>query len=312
MIGSPSSGTVTIASDDVAPDLTETALSVPRASGSGGAFSVTDTAKNQGTGGSAPSTTYFYLSRNFLLDDTDWLIGSRSVPDLTVGATSAGTSTVTLPDGLTAGTYYVLAKADGAGALVETQETNNTRTASIQIGPDLAVTAMSAPASAGAGGTVAVTETTSNQGGGPAAATKTRFYLSSNYMLDATDIPLQERDVLALAAGNSSPATTIVTIPDGTTTGMLVPVHSERTAEPHGLAQACHQSNSAAEVLECESLGVALNHTRHDPFVVIAGSLYLVGEAMELLHLSPSTAQPERTLNEWGPPTQAGSAAAIP
>jgi len=36
-----------------------------------------------------------------------------------------------------------------------------------------------------------------------------------------------------------------------------------------------------------------------EPFVVITGSLYLVGEAMELLKLSPATVGSERGLNEW-------------
>jgi len=37
----------------------------------------------------------------------------------------------------------------------------------------------------------------------------------------------------------------------------------------------------------------------NDSFVVIAGSLYLVGEAMELLGLSPGNVVGERGLNEW-------------
>jgi hypothetical protein len=35
------------------------------------------------------------------------------------------------------------------------------------------------------------------------------------------------------------------------------------------------------------------------PFVVIAGSLYLVGEAMELLHLARASESDEKGLNEW-------------
>jgi len=35
--------------------------------------------------------------------------------------------------------------------------------------------------------------------------------------------------------------------------------------------------------------------------IVIAGSLYLVGEAMELLHLTRSSGSDEKGLNEWQP-----------
>jgi dihydrofolate synthase/folylpolyglutamate synthase len=81
---------------------------------------------------------------------------------------------------------------------------------------------------------------------------------------------------------------------------LLVPVHSERTAEPHGLAEVCQTSNPGAPVLECDSLETALTATEKEPFVVVAGSLYLIGEAMELLHISADRQRSERQLNEWG------------
>jgi len=42
----------------------------------------------------------------------------------------------------------------------------------------------------------------------------------------------------------------------------------------------------------------AIEQTQADEQVVITGSLYLVGEAMELLGIAPAPAQDERTLNE--------------
>ncbi|HEY5913013.1 MAG TPA: folylpolyglutamate synthase/dihydrofolate synthase family protein [Verrucomicrobiae bacterium] len=81
---------------------------------------------------------------------------------------------------------------------------------------------------------------------------------------------------------------------------LLVPVHSERTAEPHGLAEVCRSANPDAPVTEHDSLGSALGDAATEPFVTIAGSLYLIGEAMELLHVSPAKAPHERALNEWG------------
>ena len=52
----------------------------------------------------------------------------------------------------------MIAQADGASQVVETSETNNTRlSAPIKVGPDLVVTAVSVPASAAPGGTIAVT-----------------------------------------------------------------------------------------------------------------------------------------------------------
>ena len=102
-----------------------------------------------------------------------------------------------------------------------------------------------------------------------------------------------------------------------------VPVASERTADARELAAACRAANSAAKIAVCDSLGEALKGLHcfsvcgigranpalrdldarqrvptYEPLVVVTGSLYLVGEALELLGLSPATGN-ERALNEW-------------
>ena len=77
-----------------------------------------------------------------------------------------------------------------------------------------------------------------------------------------------------------------------------VPVASERTADARELAAACHAANPAAEIAACDSLRNALDRAANDRFVVVTGSLYLVGEALELLGFSPATGS-ERQLNEW-------------
>jgi len=65
------------------------------------------------------------------------------------------------------------------------------------------------------------------------------------------------------------------------------------------LRDACAKSNPAAETLACPSLADALKLAANDPFVIVTGSLYLVGEAMEWLDLTPTTAESERRLNDW-------------
>jgi dihydrofolate synthase/folylpolyglutamate synthase len=77
-----------------------------------------------------------------------------------------------------------------------------------------------------------------------------------------------------------------------------VPVASERTADARELAAACRAANPAVEIAACASLRVALDQAASDRYVVVTGSLYLVGEALELLCLSPATSD-ERALNEW-------------
>lgn len=84
------------------------------------------------------------------------------------------------------------------------------------------------------------------------------------------------------------------------------PVNSERTAAAEQLAAVCRQINPAANVTACASLPDALERAAQDGFVVIAGSLYLVGEALELLDPAFAQSAGERGLNEWRAPAVPG------
>ncbi|MBC8096086.1 MAG: bifunctional folylpolyglutamate synthase/dihydrofolate synthase [Akkermansiaceae bacterium] len=80
---------------------------------------------------------------------------------------------------------------------------------------------------------------------------------------------------------------------------ILISVQSERTASPEQLALECQASHPSTPVVCCSSLNDALAQTTRDEFVVITGSLYLVGEAMEGFGLGEEAALNERGLNEW-------------
>jgi subtilase family serine protease len=203
----------------IGPDLVMTALTAPATAGIGASISVSDTTKNQGGGTAGASTTRFYLSTNGIVDASDALLGVRDVGALAAGASSSGTTTLTIPAGTAAGAYYVLAQADGAGVVGETAETNNTTYAFVQVGPDLTITALTGPASSGAGSSITVNDTTRNQSSGAAPASTTRFYLSANGLLDASDTPLGGRAVPALAGATNSSGSTLLTIPAGTAAG---------------------------------------------------------------------------------------------
>ena len=80
---------------------------------------------------------------------------------------------------------------------------------------------------------------------------------------------------------------------------LLTPVISERSASPMEIESACREANPSAETIVCGSVTEALEKTVEDPFVLVTGSLYLVGEALEHLEGSPGRAFAERSLNEW-------------
>jgi dihydrofolate synthase/folylpolyglutamate synthase len=80
-----------------------------------------------------------------------------------------------------------------------------------------------------------------------------------------------------------------------------VPVASERAAAAADLAAAFRAANPRLRARASASLEDALRACKDSPFIVITGSLYLVGEALEQLGLSPAGAG-ERGLNEWTAP----------
>jgi subtilase family serine protease len=218
--GLPSSAIITIASDELPPDLIVSALTAPAVGGAGNTIAVNDTTKNQGGGSADASATAFYLSTNTTLDAADVSLSSRPVPVLLPGAFDARATTLTIPAATATGSFYVIAKADGNGALNESQEGNNTRaSALIRIGPDLTVSTVSAPSVAAAGAAMTVGDTTSNTGGGSAGISTTRFYLSVNSTLDASDIALGGRSVGPIGPGGADAGTASVVVPATTVSG---------------------------------------------------------------------------------------------
>jgi dihydrofolate synthase/folylpolyglutamate synthase len=79
---------------------------------------------------------------------------------------------------------------------------------------------------------------------------------------------------------------------------LTVPVGSERTAKAADLAAVCRAAGPPS-VAECSSPAEALELAAADSFVVITGSLYLVGEALQLLEPGSAGGEVERALNDW-------------
>jgi dihydrofolate synthase/folylpolyglutamate synthase len=79
---------------------------------------------------------------------------------------------------------------------------------------------------------------------------------------------------------------------------LLVPVSSDRTSAPEALAAVCRTANPGAEIQVHSSFSAAFAARPTRGLVVITGSLYLIGEAMEVLGIVANSPQ-ERGLNEW-------------
>ena len=105
--------------------------------------------------------------------------------------------------------------ADAGGRIAEGNEVNNTAAAIMRVGPDLIVSALSAPSTAVSGTAITVTDTVTNQGGGTATASATTFYLSTNASFDTNDTLLASRPVGSLDTGATASGSTVMTLPAG-------------------------------------------------------------------------------------------------
>ena len=181
------------------------------------ALLITDTALNQGAAAAPASITQFYAA-NYPAKSTSarQLAGSRAVPQLALGATSVGTTIVSIPQDLV-GNLYVLACADDTNVVTESNETNNcaSSTTRMQFGPDLVESGISTQVTAtGPGASFTVSDSTRNQGAGSATASTTQYYLSPLATRASTmRVMSGARAVPALDAGASSAGGSNVTVP---------------------------------------------------------------------------------------------------
>jgi subtilase family serine protease len=210
------------------PDLVMTAVT-PNAGtvNAGATLSTANTVKNQGTLSAGSLRIAYHLSANTTYGDADdvAITTTRTVASLAAGASNTATTSLAIPPAAPAGAYYVCAMADSLSAVVESNETNNTRCSSTQVTvppPDLIVSALSSTATtANAGSSVSLSNSIKNQGGAMAGSFVVAFHLSTNAIYgDADDIAsTTTRTISSLNVGVTSTATTSVLIPSSTPAG---------------------------------------------------------------------------------------------
>ena len=77
---------------------------------------------------------------------------------------------------------------------------------------------------------------------------------------------------------------------------VAVPPPSQKAVSPDSIAEVCSEF---CETMTAESVEQGLDRLTDEPFVVVAGSIYLAGEVMERLNVSPQPESDERDFNEW-------------
>jgi len=209
----------------IGPDLVMTALSGPNVASPGGAIMLLNTLENIGSGGTAYNyfVVGFYLSIDVNISTNDQLIGYRGFTfDLAAGESSTKITSLNLPVSVPVGTYYLGAIADDGFAypygdgIPESNEANNTLAGNpieIRVGIDLTVTEVAGPTNGVTGEAITLTNVVANLGTDAAGSSTVRFYLSSNNIIETTDLLLGSRSTGTLNGDQSSSNNTSITIP---------------------------------------------------------------------------------------------------
>ena len=107
------------------PDLVMTAVSGPATGATGGQITIANTAKNQGAGASGSFYVGLYLSTDATITQSDVWLGGRTVSSIAPGASNTAETSVTIPNHIAPGTYYIGSIADYGNNVTESDETNN-------------------------------------------------------------------------------------------------------------------------------------------------------------------------------------------
>jgi len=207
----------------VRPDL-QIRLTGPARAGRGGIVTVTTTVRNAALspGMAPPSSVKFYLSSEGVPDVE--LPPARAIPALGPGATSTVTTTLLIPATAAVGPSLLIARADALDAVIESNEDNNVATLPLEIGDfvDLAIAAVSGPATVKAGASMTVSMTTRNAGAVPAGPFRVTFYLAQPFPgAPAGDgVVVGFKNIASLGAATSFASNVVVTVPSGLAPGL--------------------------------------------------------------------------------------------
>ncbi|MCX5951905.1 MAG: DUF6531 domain-containing protein, partial [Cyanobacteria bacterium] len=215
-----------------APDLIVSNASVPASGTVGKSIEVSWTVQNQGTS-VAPADWYdrIYLSNDAVFDAnantyiTQELISTQT--PLAAGESYSTTRNINLPNFAT-GNRYLIFVADGSGSQGETNESNNTRAAVINLNaPDLIVSDITAPVESLSGQPIDINWTVKNQ----ATATAEGTWYDYVYLLNTATNSTQYVGVFeysgSLAAGASLNRTQSYSVPLGLTGNYRVVVTTD-------------------------------------------------------------------------------------
>ncbi len=183
------------------------------------------------------------------------------------------------------GNYFFFAAADARGSVGESNETNNNLSVgpvkAYAPGPDLIVSTIQAPASAGVGETVPVSRSIRNVGNVDAPQANYRYYISPNNIITTEDLPLS-----IIGAGGTTAAFGTVTLAKGAadSASEMVRLPLQMTpgtyfigciVDPEGAVVELSESNNATASASVAVAGSSLHVTTTQVPDAVVGRTYL-------------------------------------
>jgi subtilase family serine protease len=252
------------------PDLALTGLSVT-ISKDGKQIVIKDSVKNLGR---YPVKRPFKISYAL----ADRVLGDRVVSSLASGETSAASTSFPI-ESMPLGAYAVLARADAEKTVPDMNRANNEfRGNPIQIGPDLAVTALETILLS-SGEQVEIQDTTENQGTSPERHFfQVAFYLSMDERLDGSDRLLGSRQVNGLEVGAASTGRIVVSLPPKTEPGAVFILAK---VDPEGAIGETQKDNNTASAGRLLKIDVDLAVSQLTATLTSTGNRIVVSDTVK-------------------------------
>ncbi len=199
-----------------APDLmVDTPTVSTSAPTTGASFTLSATARNQGSGTSGSTTLRYYRSTDSTITSADTSVGTDFVSRLNASATGAESISITAP--ATAGVYYYGACVDSVTD--ESDDTNNcSKAITVTVGAapasdlmvDTPTVSTSAPTT---GASFTLSATVRNQGSGSSGSTTLRYYRSADSTITSADTSIGTDSVSRLNASATGAESISITAP---------------------------------------------------------------------------------------------------
>ncbi len=116
-------------------DLVQVTLSVPGKVKIGKKFQVMDEVESVGDAVATQSVTYFYLSKDDKVDESDLVVAGRRVNPVAPGQKNGDYTSITLKADVEPGDYYLIARANATGTVDERYVDNNAKATKFKVQP---------------------------------------------------------------------------------------------------------------------------------------------------------------------------------